>query len=96
MLWIDQEVCPARKLFLAREAAARSVELLRDDDTFGFTAFDDQVWEVIPVGKLGDKKEAIEQILSVPAAGGRIFFLACKKPMMILADLKLQRKHIIL
>ncbi|WP_203246071.1 VWA domain-containing protein [Sporosarcina beigongshangi] len=84
------------KIVLAREAAARSVELLRDDDTFGFTAFDDQIWEVIPVDKLGDKKEAIEQILSVPAAGGTNIFPGVQKAYEDLADLKLQRKHIIL
>ncbi|WP_342509124.1 VWA domain-containing protein [Sporosarcina sp. FSL K6-2383] len=84
------------KIVLAREAAARSVELLRDDDTFGFTAFDDQVWEVIPVDKLGDKKEAIEQILSVPAAGGTNIFPGVQKAYEDLTDLKLQRKHIIL
>ena len=84
------------KIILAREAAARSVELLRDDDTFGFTAFDDQVWEVIPVGKLGDKKKAVEQILSVPAGGGTDIFPGMQKAYDDLADLKLQRKHIIL
>jgi Ca-activated chloride channel homolog len=84
------------KIVLAREAAARSVELLRDDDTFGFTAFDDQIWEVIPVGPLGDKKEAMEQILSVPAAGGTNIFPGVEKAYEDLAELKLQRKHIIL
>nr|WP_225941861.1 VWA domain-containing protein [Sporosarcina limicola] len=84
------------KIVLAREAAARSVELLRDDDTFGFIAFDHQVWEVIPVGLLGDRKEAIEQILSVPANGGTDIFPGMQKAYEDLADLKLQRKHIIL
>ncbi len=84
------------KIVLAREAAARSVDLLRDDDTFGFTAFDDQVWEVIPVDKLGDKKDVIEQILSVPANGGTNIFPGVRKAYEDLADLKLQRKHIIL
>ncbi|MFJ7932983.1 VWA domain-containing protein [Sporosarcina sp. NPDC096371] len=84
------------KIVLAREAAARSVELLRDDDTFGFTAFDDQVWEVIPVDKVGDKQEAIEKILSVPSAGGTNIFPGVQKAYEDLADLKLQRKHIIL
>lgn len=84
------------KIILAREAAARSVELLRDDDTFGFTAFDDQVWEVIPIGKLEDKKDAVEQILSVPAGGGTDIFPGMQKAYDDLADLKLQRKHIIL
>lgn len=84
------------KIVLAREAGARSVELLRDDDIFGFTAFDDQIWEVIPVGSLGDKKKAIEQILSVPAAGGTNIFPGVEKAYEDLAGLKLQRKHIIL
>ena len=85
-----------QKIVLAREAAARSVELLRDDDTFGFIAFDDQVWEVIPVDELKDKEEAIEKILSVSAAGGTDIFPGMKKAYDDLADLKLQRKHIIL
>ena len=45
---------------------------------FGFTAFDDQVWEVIPVGQLGDKQEAMDQILSVPAGGGTDIFPGAK------------------
>ncbi|KXH79832.1 VWA domain-containing protein [Sporosarcina sp. HYO08] len=84
------------KIALAREAAARSVELLRDDDTFGFTAFDDRVWEVIPVGPLTDREEAIDQILSIPAGGGTNIFPGVEKAYEALADLKLQRKHIIL
>lgn len=84
------------KIALAREAAARSVELLRDDDTFGFTAFDDRVWEVIPVGPLDDREEVIDQILSIPAGGGTNIFPGIEKAYEALADLKLQRKHIIL
>lgn len=85
-----------QKIVLAREAAARSVELLRDDDTFGFIAFDDQVWEVIPAGILKDKDAAIEKILSVPVAGGTDIFPGMKKAYEDLSELDLQRKHIIL
>ena len=84
------------KIILAKEAAARSVELLRDDDTFGFTAFDQEIWEVIPVGLLGERQKAIEQILSVPVAGGTNIFPGVEKAYEDLAGLKLQRKHIIL
>ena len=84
------------KIVIAREAAARAVELLRDDDTFGFTAFDHEIWEVIPVGPLRDKQEAMEQILSIPAGGGTDIFPSVAKGYEDLADLKLQRKHIIL
>lgn len=84
------------KIVLAREAAARSIELLRDDDTFGFIAFDDQVWDVIPVSKLDDKNTAIEKVLSVSAGGGTEIYPGMKKAYDDLADLDLQRKHIIL
>ncbi|MEK3935261.1 VWA domain-containing protein [Sporosarcina sp. FSL W7-1349] len=84
------------KIVLAREAAARSVELLRDDDTFGFIAFDDQVWEVIPIGAVGSKEEAIEKILSVPANGGTDIFPGLLKAYEDLSESTLQRKHIIL
>lgn len=84
------------KIVIAREAAARAVELLRNDDTFGFTAFDHEIWEVIPVGPLKDKQDAMEQILSIPAGGGTDIFPSVAKAYEDLADLKLQRKHIIL
>ena len=84
------------KIVIAREAAARAVELLRNDDTFGFTAFDHEIWEVIPVGPLRDKQDAMDQILSIPAGGGTDIFPSVAKAYDDLADLKLQRKHIIL
>ncbi|WP_432354807.1 VWA domain-containing protein [Sporosarcina sp. A2] len=84
------------KLILAREAASRSVDLLREKDTFGFTAFDDSIWEVVPVGPINDKQEIIEKILAVPAAGGTNIFPSVEKAFQDLADLSLQRKHIIL
>ncbi|QTD42474.1 VWA domain-containing protein [Sporosarcina sp. Te-1] len=83
------------KIILAREAAARAVELLRDDDTFGFTAFDHELWELIPVGPL-QKQDAMEQILSIPVGGGTDIFPSVEKAYEDLADLELQRKHIIL
>ncbi|MHA6258545.1 VWA domain-containing protein [Sporosarcina sp. CAU 1771] len=85
-----------QKIVLAREASARSVELLRDEDSFGFIAFDDKVWDVIPLEKLEDKNSAIEKIMSVPAGGGTDIFPAMKKAYENLGELKLQRKHIIL
>lgn len=84
------------KIVIAREAAARAVELLRNDDTFGFTAFDHEIWEVIPVGPLQDKQDAMDQILSIPAGGGTDIFPSVAKAYEDLLDLKLQRKHIIL
>ncbi|MGE7090090.1 VWA domain-containing protein [Lysinibacillus sp. NPDC048646] len=84
------------KLELAKEAAARSVEMLRDEDTLGFIAFDDRPWEIIETGPLGNKEEAVDTILSVTPGGGTEIYSSLEKAYENLADLKLQRKHIIL
>ncbi|MEQ6354278.1 VWA domain-containing protein [Lysinibacillus sp. M3] len=84
------------KLELAKEAAARSVEMLRDEDTLGFIAFDDRPWEIIETGPLGNKEEAVDTILSVTPGGGTEIYGSLAKAYENLADLKLQRKHIIL
>jgi len=84
------------KLELAKEAAARSVEMLRDEDTLGFIAFDDRPWEIIETGPLDNKEEAVDTILSVTPGGGTEIYGSLAKGYENLADLKLQRKHIIL
>ncbi|MBS4193816.1 VWA domain-containing protein [Lederbergia citri] len=84
------------KLSLAKEAAARSVELLRDKDTLGFIAFDDRPWEIIEATPIQNKEEAIEKIRSVPAGGGTEIYSALEAAFNKLIPLKLQRKHIIL
>lgn len=84
------------KLELAKEAAARSVELLRDEDTLGFIAFDDRPWEIIETGPLQSKDEAVDTILSVTPGGGTEIYRSLALAYENLADLQLQRKHIIL
>ncbi len=84
------------KLELAKEAAARSVEMLRDEDTLGFIAFDDRPWEIIETAPLGNKEEAVDTILSVTPGGGTEIYSSLSAAYDSLADLKLQRKHIIL
>lgn len=84
------------KLELAKEAAARSVEMLRDEDTLGFIAFDDRPWEIIETGPLNNKEEAVDTILSVTPGGGTEIYGSLARAYENLADLKLQRKHIIL
>lgn len=84
------------KFELAKEAAARSVELLREDDTLGFIAFDDQPWEIIEAQTLADKEEALEKILSIAVGGGTEIYPGLELAYERLTDLKLQRKHIIL
>lgn len=84
------------KIELAKEAAARSVELLRDGDTFGFIAFDDRPWEVIEPTPLQNKEEAVNTILSVPVGGGTEIYNSVEMAYAKLTNLNLQRKHIIL
>ncbi|KAB2337482.1 VWA domain-containing protein [Cytobacillus depressus] len=84
------------KLELAKEAAARSVELLREDDTLGFIAFDDRPWVIVETKPLKDKKEAADKIRSVTPGGGTEIYSSLELAFQELEDLKLQRKHIIL
>lgn len=84
------------KFELAKEAAARSVELLREDDTLGFIAFDDQPWEIIESKPLTNKEHAVEKILSISLGGGTEIYPGLDLAYERLTDLKLQRKHIIL
>ncbi|SOC44917.1 VWA domain-containing protein [Ureibacillus acetophenoni] len=84
------------KIQLAKEAAARSVELLRDGDTLGFIAFDDRPWEVIETAPLVDREKAVNTILSIPPGGGTEIYSSLAMAYDNLSDLDLQRKHIIL
>lgn len=85
-----------QKLELAKEAAARSVELLREDDMVGVIAFDDRPWEIIPTQKLEDPQQAIDDILAVAPGGGTEIYSSLAQAYSQLQDLDLQRKHIIL
>lgn len=85
-----------QKLSLAKEAAARSVELLRDEDTIGFIAFDDRPWEIVKTAPIKDKKSVINKIRSVEAGGGTEIYTSLQLAYERLKPLKLQRKHIIL
>ena len=84
------------KIELAKEAAARSVELLRDGDTLGFIAFDDRPWEVIETAPLEDKEKAADTVLSIAPGGGTEIYSSLALAYENLSDIKLQRKHIIL
>lgn len=84
------------KIDLAKEAAARSVELLRKNDTFGFIAFDDRPWNIIQPAPIKNKKQVISDILSVAPGGGTEIYQSLQSAYQQLKPLNLQRKHIIL
>ncbi|WP_033541327.1 VWA domain-containing protein [Planococcus sp. CAU13] len=85
-----------QKLELAKEAAARSVELLREDDFVGVIAFDDRPWEIVPTQKLQDPEQTVEDILSVAPGGGTEIYTSLSEAYGQLSELDLQRRHIIL
>lgn len=84
------------KMEMAKEAAARSVALLRDDDTLGFIAFDDSPWTVIKPGPLKDREQAMDKIRSISAGGGTEIYTSLEQAYEELKKLKVKRKHIIL
>lgn len=84
------------KIELAKEAAARSVELLREEDTLGFIAFDDRPWVIAEAEPLTNKKKTIKKIRSITPGGGTEIYTSLEKAYEELENLKLQRKHIIL
>ncbi|MEK5162880.1 VWA domain-containing protein [Paenibacillus sp. FSL R5-0527] len=84
------------KLKLAKEAAQRTVELLRPQDTVGVVAFDDQPWWVVEPQKLGDKKDVLAQINGIPSGGGTNIYPAVEGALNKLLDVQAQRKHLIL
>ena len=85
-----------QKMELAKEAAARSVEMLRPDDQFGLIAFDDRPWEIIPVGPIKDIEGTVNDILSITPGGGTEIYSSLEEAYNQLEDVNVQRKHIIL
>lgn len=84
------------KIALAREAAARSVELLREKDTLGVIAFDSSPWQVVELGPINDKEDVLKKIRSITANGGTDIFTPLSEAYSKMEPLELKRKHIIL
>ncbi|MDO7907313.1 VWA domain-containing protein [Paenibacillus sp. JX-17] len=85
------------KLELAKEAAMRTVELMRPQDTVGVVAFDDSPWWVVEPQKIGKGRDSIlSQIQSIPAAGGTDIFPALQTGLNEMLNVKAERRHIIL
>lgn len=84
------------KLELAKEAAIRTVELMREKDSVGVVAFDSTPWWVVEPQKLNDRKKVLEQIQSVQPAGGTEIYTAVDEAYQRMLKVEAQRKHIIL
>ncbi|MFD0587128.1 VWA domain-containing protein [Paenibacillus sp. GCM10027627] len=84
------------KLELAKEAAIRTVELLRDADTVGVVAFDSAPQWVVEPTKLSERESIIRQIQSIQPSGGTEIYTALDAGYRGLLDFEAQRKHMIL
>ncbi|WP_409250761.1 VWA domain-containing protein [Bacillus sp. SCS-153A] len=84
------------KIQLAKEAAIRSAELLREKDTLGFIAFDDRPWQIIDTEPIKNKEKVVEKINGLTSGGGTNIFPSLELAYEQLTPLELQRKHIIL
>lgn len=97
MLVIDKSgSMSGQNIELAREAAMRTVDLLRDQDTVGVIAFDAEPWTVVEPQQLTDRDRVIEAISSIQADGGTMIYDAVEVAYEKLAAVEAQRKHIIL
>ncbi|MFD0711370.1 VWA domain-containing protein [Paenibacillus sp. GCM10027626] len=84
------------KIELAKEAAIRTVELMRDEDTVGVVAFDSEPWWVIKPTKLTERDDVISSIQGIQADGGTEIYSSLATAYQALRDVKAERKHIIL
>ncbi|MGB9887147.1 MAG: VWA domain-containing protein [Moorellales bacterium] len=84
------------KISLAKEAAARAVEMLTDRDQAGVLAFDSQPWWVVPLAPVADKESLKEQIGRLYAEGGTEIYPALAGAYEALRRARVQVKHIIL
>lgn len=84
------------KMPLAREAATRSINLLRESDTLGVIAFDSTPWQVVETGPIENKDEVINSVKSILPSGGTDIFTPTSQAYTQLEPLELKRKHIIL
>ncbi|WP_026673304.1 VWA domain-containing protein [Alkalihalobacterium bogoriense] len=85
-----------QRLELAKEAAARSIELLREGDTVGVIAFDDRTWQIVDTEPMTNIKEVTDNVLGITAGGGTDIYPGLHEAYMQIQELDLQRKHIIL
>ena len=84
------------KLELAKEAAARSVELLFPTDRVGVIAFDDVASWVVPMTELSDPGQVIGAIGSIRTGGGTDIMAGVRAMSEILPDDPAKVKHVIL
>ncbi|MBL0345136.1 VWA domain-containing protein [Candidatus Villigracilis affinis] len=84
------------KLELAKEAAARSVELLFPNDHVGVIAFDDTASWVVPITDLQNPADIINAIGTIQIGGGTDIYAGLLAMSKVLPDDPSKAKHVIL
>jgi Mg-chelatase subunit ChlD len=84
------------KLELAKEAAARSIELLFPTDRVGVVQFDDVASWVVPMTELSDPTQVASAIGSIQGGGGTDIMSGLQAMANVLPDDPAKVKHVIL
>lgn len=84
------------KIELAKEAVARSTELLFSGDRVGVVAFDEAASWVVPITEVGDWQKIAGEVSSLAAGGGTDILAGLQAAARILPDDPAAVKHIIL
>lgn len=84
------------KLTLAKEAAMKALENLREVDEISVIAFDDTYDEVVPLQKVGDKEAIKELISGIQIRGGTSIYPALEQGYNIQMQSSAKIKHTIL
>ena len=86
-----------QKIDLADEGGSRVASLLKETDQLGVLAVDSVPKWAHELKKLGNKKDAIDAILSIRAGGGGIYvYTGLRAAYEALKDIKASVKHVIL
>lgn len=85
-----------QKLELAKEAAARSVELLFPSDRIGVIAFDDIASWVVPMTELSNPAQVMSAIGTIQIGGGTDIYAGLKAMADVLPGDPAKVKHVIL
>jgi len=85
-----------QKLELAKEAAARSTELLFPTDRIGVIAFDDVASWVVPMTDLSNQAEVVNAIGSIQVGGGTDIMAGLQAMAKVLPDDPARVKHVVL
>ncbi|MCA9569243.1 MAG: VWA domain-containing protein, partial [Myxococcales bacterium] len=84
------------KLFLAKEAALQTVDLLSESDMLGIIGFDGAASFIVPLQELHDKQKVIDDVASIRPGGGTDIYPALDRAIQALRESDAALKHIIL